>query len=68
MPNVHKVIVMSVLGRDPETKNFPNGGSVTIFSVITSEHWKDTMAKLLYDLKLRFFIIDLVLLKSYQSY
>jgi len=29
MPNVNKAIVMSVLGRDPETKNFPNEGSVT---------------------------------------
>lgn len=37
MPNVNKAIVMSVLGRDPETKNFPNEGSVTTFSVATSE-------------------------------
>jgi len=29
MPNVNKVTVMGVLGRDPETKQFPNGGSVT---------------------------------------
>ena len=41
MPNVNKVILMGVLGRDPETKNFPNGGSITTFSVATSEHWKD---------------------------
>lgn len=41
MPNVNKVTVMGVLGRDPETKNFPNGGSVTTFSVATSEFWKD---------------------------
>nr|WP_168400213.1 single-stranded DNA-binding protein [Acinetobacter indicus] len=41
MPNVNKAIVMGVLGRDPETKNFPNGGSVTNFSVATTEHWKD---------------------------
>jgi single-strand DNA-binding protein len=32
---------MGVLGRDPETKQFPNGGSVTTFSVATSEFWKD---------------------------
>ncbi len=32
---------MGVLGRDPETKTFPNGGSITTFSVATSEHWKD---------------------------
>jgi single-strand DNA-binding protein len=36
MPNVNKVTVMGVLGRDPETKNFPNGGSVT-----TPQFWKD---------------------------
>lgn len=41
MPNVNKVILMGVLGRDPETKQFPNGGSVTTFSVATTEHWKD---------------------------
>lgn len=41
MPNVNKVILMGVLGRDPETKQFPNGGSVTTFSVATSEFWKD---------------------------
>lgn len=41
MANVNKVIVMGVLGCDPETKQFPNGGSVTTFSVATSEFWKD---------------------------
>ena len=41
MANVNKVTVMGVLGRDPETKNFPNGGSVTTFSVATTDHWKD---------------------------
>ena len=41
MANVNKVTVMGVLGRDPETKNFPNGGSVTTFSVATTETWKD---------------------------
>ena len=41
MPNVNKVILMGVLGRDPETKNFPNGGNVTTFSVATTDHWKD---------------------------
>ena len=41
MTNVNKVILMGVLGRDPETKNFPNGGSVTNFSVATTDHWKD---------------------------
>ena len=43
MENVNKVTVMGVLGRDPETetKTFPNEGSITTFSVATSEHWKD---------------------------
>lgn len=41
MANLNRVTVMGVLGRNPETKNFPNGGSVTTFSVATSEHWKD---------------------------
>lgn len=41
MANVNKSIVMGVLGRDPETKHFPNGGSVTNFSVATTDHWKD---------------------------
>ncbi len=41
MANLNRVTVMGVLGRDPETKQFPNGGSVTNFSVATTEHWKD---------------------------
>ena len=41
MANLNRVAVMGVLGRDPETKQFPNGGSVTTFSVATSEFWKD---------------------------
>ena len=41
MPNVNKATVMGVLGRDPETKQFPNGGSMTTFSVATTEFWKD---------------------------
>lgn len=41
MANLNRVTVMGVLGRDPETKQFSNGGSVTTFSVATSEFWKD---------------------------
>lgn len=41
MPNVNKVILMGVLGRDPETKQFPNGGSITTFSMATTEQWRD---------------------------
>lgn len=41
MPNLNRVTVMGVLGCDPETKQFPNGGSVTTFSVATTDFWKD---------------------------
>mgnify|MGYP000854491747 CR=1 FL=1 len=41
MANLNRVTVMGVLGRDPETKNFPNGGSITTFSMAISEFWKD---------------------------
>jgi len=46
MPNVNKAIVMGVLGRDPETKQFPNGGSVTTFSVATSEFLQVSVKRL----------------------
>ena len=41
MANLNRVTVMGVLGRDPEPKHFPNGGSMTTFSVATTEFWKD---------------------------
>jgi len=41
MANLNRVTVMGVLGRDPETKQFSNGGTVTTFSVATTEFWKD---------------------------
>ena len=41
MANLNRVTVTGGLGRDPETKQFPNGGSITTFSVATSEFWKD---------------------------
>ncbi|KAA8733165.1 single-stranded DNA-binding protein [Acinetobacter qingfengensis] len=41
MRGVNKVILVGTLGRDPETKTFPNGGSVTQFSIATSESWVD---------------------------
>ena len=39
--SVNKVIIMGNLGKDPEIRNFPNGGRVCNFSVATSENWKD---------------------------
>lgn len=41
MRGVNKVILVATLGQDPETKTFPNGGSLTTFSVATSEAWTD---------------------------
>ena len=39
--SVNKVILMGNLGKDPEIRNFPNGGRVCNFSVATSETWRD---------------------------
>lgn len=41
MKGVNKVILIGTLGRDPESKTFPNGGSVCNFSIATSEAWND---------------------------
>lgn len=41
---MNKVILMGVLGGDPETKQFPNGGSIATFSMATTEQWKDKTA------------------------
>ena len=39
--SVNKVILIGSLGKDRETKSFPNGGSLTQFSIATSESWVD---------------------------
>ncbi len=39
--SVNKVILVGNLGRDPEVRNFQNGGKVVSFSVATSENWND---------------------------
>lgn len=41
MRGVNKVILVGTLGKDPETKTFPNGGSLTQFSIATTEAWTD---------------------------
>lgn len=41
MRGVNKVILVGTLGRDPESKTFPNGGTLCQFSIATSEKWKD---------------------------
>jgi single-strand DNA-binding protein len=39
--SVNKVILVGNLGKDPETRNFQDGGKVVTFSVATSEAWTD---------------------------
>lgn len=41
MASVNKVILVGNLGRDPETRYFPNGESVTNVSIATTDTWKD---------------------------
>ena len=38
---LNKVMLIGNLGKDPEVRNMPNGGSVVSFSVGTNESWKD---------------------------
>jgi len=39
--NLNKVQLIGRLGRDPESRQFSNGGSVVTFPLATSESWKD---------------------------
>ena len=39
--SVNKVIIVGNLGRDPEVRNFQNGGKVCNLRIATSENWKD---------------------------
>ena len=39
--SVNKVIIVGNLGKDPETRTFPNGGKVVNLRVATSESWTD---------------------------
>ena len=39
--SVNKVILIGNLRRDPEVRNFPNGGKVCNLRIATSENWKD---------------------------
>ena len=39
--SVNKVIIIGNLGRDPEVRNFQNGGKVCNLRIATSETWKD---------------------------
>lgn len=39
--SVNRVTLIGNLGRDPEVRNFPNGGKVCNLRIATSETWKD---------------------------
>lgn len=39
--SVNKVILVGSLGRDPEIRNFPNGGKLVNLRIATSETWRD---------------------------
>lgn len=41
MASVNKVIIVGNLGRDPETRSFPNGDQVTNVSIATTDRYKD---------------------------
>jgi single-strand DNA-binding protein len=41
MAGINKVIVLGRLGRDPESRNFQNGGKVVNLRIATSERYKD---------------------------
>lgn len=41
MASLNKVLLIGNLGRDPESRTFPNGGTVTNVSIATTETWKD---------------------------
>lgn len=38
---INKVILIGNLGKDPEARSFPSGGSVTNATLATSESWRD---------------------------
>jgi len=39
--SVNKVILVGRLGAEPESRDFPNGGSICNLRIATSESWKD---------------------------
>ena len=41
MASVNKVIIVGNLGRDPETRSFPNGDQVANITIATTDKWKD---------------------------
>ena len=41
MASVNKVILIGNLGRDPETRVFPDGGTICNITIATTRQWKD---------------------------
>jgi single-strand DNA-binding protein len=41
MASVNKVILIGNLGRDPETRTFPDGGTICNVTLATTRSWKD---------------------------
>lgn len=41
MAGVNKVILIGNVGKDPEIRYFKDGNGVAVFSLATSENWKD---------------------------
>jgi single-strand DNA-binding protein len=41
MASVNKAIIIGRVGKEPEIKNFQNGGAIANFSMATTESWKD---------------------------
>jgi single-strand DNA-binding protein len=41
MASVNKVIIVGNLGKDPEIRSFPDGGTVCNVTIATSRQWKD---------------------------
>ena len=41
MAGVNKVIIVGNLGRDPEVRQFQNGGQIVSLRIATSETWRD---------------------------
>lgn len=41
MNGINKAIILGTVGKDPESRFFPNGDAVTTISVATTESWTD---------------------------
>lgn len=44
MSSLNKVILIGNVGKDPETSNMTSGGKVCMFSLATSDTWKDKVS------------------------